>query len=64
MNVIEVEHELVATDLPVGAALLSFRLDIAGDEAFEELREALMAEGMQPGTLTDFVTPAAQSMPP
>ena len=64
VNVIEVEHKLVDTELPVGAALLSFRLDIAGDEAFEELCAALMAEGMQPGSLTDFVTPAAQSIPP
>ena len=64
VNVIEVAHELVDTHLPVGAALLSFRLDIAGDEAFEELSAALTAEGMQPGTLTDFVTPAAQSIPP
>lgn len=64
VNVIEVEHDLVDTHLPVGAALLSFRLDIAGDEAFEELCEALREAGMRPGTLSDFVTPAAQSIPP
>ena len=64
VNVIEVEHDLVDTHLPVGAALLSFRLDIAGDEAFEELCEALIEAGMRPGTLSDFVTPAAQSIPP
>ena len=64
VNVLEVEHDLVDTHLPVGAALLSFRVDIAGDEAFEELCEVLREAGMRPGTLTDFVTPAAQSMPP
>ena len=64
VNVIEVEHDLVDTHLPVGAALLSFRLDIAGEEAFEELCAALQAAGMRPGTVSDFVTPAAQSIPP
>ncbi|MXW36277.1 MAG: threonine ammonia-lyase [Chloroflexi bacterium] len=64
VNVIEVEHDLVDTHLPVGAALLSFRLDIAGDEAYEELSEALREAGMRPGTVSDFVTPAAQSIPP
>ena len=64
VNVLEVEHDLVDTHLPVGAALLSFRVDIAGDEAYEGLCEVLREAGMRPGTLTDFVTPAAQSMPP
>ncbi len=64
VNVLEVEHDLVDTHLPVGAALLSLRVDIDGDEAFEELRKALIEAGMRPGTVSDFVTPAAQSMPP
>lgn len=64
VNVIEVEHHLVDTHLAVGAALLRFQLDIAGDEAYEELCEAFRAEGMRPGTVGDFVTPTAQSIPP
>lgn len=63
-NVIEVEHEIVNAALPVGVALLTFRLDIAGAEAFDQLCAALEAAGMRRGTVSDFVTPAAQSMPP
>ena len=63
-NVIEVDHELVSADLAVGVARLTFRLDVAGPEAFEQLWAALAASGLRPGTVTDFMTESAAAMPP
>ena len=63
-NVLEVDHELVSADLPVGVARLTFRLDVAGPEAFEQLRAGLAAAGLRPGAVTDFVTESAAAMPP
>jgi threonine dehydratase len=62
-NVIEVNHELVSASLPVGAARLTFRLDVAGPDAFERLQAELAAAGLQPGAATDFVTESAAAMP-
>lgn len=62
-NVIEVGHELVTADLPVGVARLSFRLEVAGPEAFEDLKRQLLDTGLRPGTVTDFITARADAMP-
>ena len=62
-NVLEVDHELVAADLPVGVARLTFRIEVAGAEAFEELRAALREAGLREGAVTDFVTASAGEMP-
>ena len=63
-NVLQVDHELVNADLPVGVARLTFRLEVAGPEAFERLKESLRASGLRPGSVTDFVTKDAAEMPP
>ena len=62
-NVLEVDHELVAADLPVGVARLTFRLEVAGPEAFAELLAALGDAGLREGTVTDLVTDSAWAMP-
>ena len=62
-NIIEVDHETVTGDLPVGVARISLRVEVAGDEAFEELIEALLASGLVRAEATDLATPAAASMP-
>ena len=62
-NIIEVGHELVTADLPVGVARLTLRLEVAGDEAFEQLIETLLAAGLVRGAATDLTTAAAASMP-
>jgi threonine dehydratase len=63
-NVLEVDHVMVSADLPVGVARLTVRLDVAGPEAFEQLRVGLAAAGLGPGVVTDFVTKSAAAMPP
>jgi threonine dehydratase len=63
-NVIEVQHELVSADLPVGVARLTFRLDVSGPEGFARVEAELLAAGLQPGAATDFVTQSAAAMPP
>ena len=62
-NIIEVGHELVTSDLPVGVARITVRLEVAGDEAFERLVGSLLAGGLLRGEVTDLATPAAASMP-
>jgi len=62
-NILEVRHELITVDLPVGVARLVFRVEVAGAEAWDALLSALSEGGLQPGTATDFVTPAAAAMP-
>ena len=62
-NIIEVGHELVTADLPVGVARLTLRLEVAGDEAFEQLIETLLAAGLVRGAATELATAAAASMP-
>jgi len=61
-NIIEVMHDLVVPDLPVGVARITVRLEVAGVEGFDRLREALLAAGLHPGTATDYATDAAASM--
>ena len=63
-NIIEVAHELVTADLPVGVARITLRLEVAGPEAFEELIERLLESGLVRGEATDLATAAAVAMPP
>lgn len=58
-NVIEVRHEIVTPDLPLGVARLTFRLEVTGAEAFEALLDTLEAHGLRKGVATDLATPAA-----
>lgn len=62
-NIIEVTHELAVPGLPVGVARVSFRLEVAGDEAFEALVRSLLGLGLERGTVTDLATPAAANTP-
>ena len=62
-NVIEVQHELVTAELPVGVARVTLRLEVTGDGAFADLVETLLAGGLVRGERTDLATPAAASMP-
>ncbi len=62
-NIIEVGHELVDSQLPVGVACLTLRLEVAGAEAFAQLIETLLAAGLVRGEVTDLATAAAVSMP-
>ena len=65
-NVIQVEHRLTGDNQPIGVVLITFHLDVAGEEGFEELSGALQEAGMRagaPGTGVDFVTPNAQALP-
>jgi threonine dehydratase len=63
-NILEVTHELVTADLPVGVARLTFRLELAGPGAYEDVLEALLERGLVRGTETDLCTPAAAAMHP
>ena len=65
-NVIQVEHRLTGDNQPIGVVLITFHLDVAGEEGFEELSAALQEAGMRPGAPgsgADFVTPNAQALP-
>ncbi|MEX2372606.1 MAG: threonine ammonia-lyase, partial [Dehalococcoidia bacterium] len=62
-NVLEVTHELVTADLPVSVARITFRIEVAGPEAFDQLIAGLLARGLLPGAVTDLSTPAAASTP-
>ena len=62
-NVVEVRHELVTADLPVGVARLVFHLDVAGRQAFDELIASLLAAGMRRGARTDLMTEQAAAAP-
>ncbi len=62
-NIIEVEHELVTADLPVGVARITLVLEVADSEAFEQLLVRLADSGLVRSQRTDLATPAAASMP-
>ncbi len=62
-NIIDVHHETVTLDLPVGVARVTFRIEVAGGEAFARLMETLLAGGLVRGDVTDLATPAAAVMP-
>lgn len=62
-NILEVRHEIVTSDLPLGVARLTFRLEVADSDRFEAMKRGLVETGMLPGELTDLVTQGAASMP-
>ncbi len=62
-NIIEVDHELVTPDLPVGVARITLRLEVADDAAYEALVQAMLAAGLVRGDGTDLATPAAAQRP-
>jgi threonine dehydratase len=62
-NIIEVGHELVVPELPVGVARITVRLEVAGADGAQRLESALLDAGLRRGVATDFATPAAASMP-
>lgn len=62
-NVLEVQHELVTRDLPVSVARITFRLEVADDEAYRRMLGALETRGLVPGVKTDLSTPKAASTP-
>ena len=62
-NIIEVGHELVTAELPVGVALITLQLEVADNEAFELLVRRLVDSGLVRSELTDLTTPAAVAMP-
>lgn len=62
-NIIHVEHDLSAPDLPVEVARLTVILEIPEASAIEEVHNELLADGFAPGDRTDFVTPAATNWP-
>ena len=58
-NVIEVAHDLTPPELPVGVARLTFRIEVADEDAYRALEGALFAAGFGRGVETDFRTPTA-----
>ncbi len=62
-NILEVSHDLVAGDLPVGVGRLTFRVEISSADVFDDLVETMLAHGLLRGTLTDLSTPAATATP-
>jgi threonine dehydratase len=61
-NILEVEHDREAPDLPVGVAVLDLVLEIDGPEHFGRILDALRREGMKhaPGARSRFSTEAAR----
>ena len=62
-NIIHVEHDLSAPDLPVEVARLTVILEIPEAAAIEQVRDELLAAGFVAGDRTDFETPAAANWP-
>jgi len=62
-NIIHVEHDLSAPDLPVEVARLTVILDLPEATAIELVRGELLADGFAEGERTDFETPAAANWP-
>jgi threonine dehydratase len=62
-NIVEVRHDLVTADLPVGVACISLQLEVADREAFEQLVLRLVDSGLVRSEQTDLATPAAAAMP-
>src|SRR5690606_25285062 len=49
-NVLEVTHDLVTTDLPVSVGRITFRIETASPETFEQVVETLLRRGLVRGT--------------
>jgi threonine dehydratase len=59
VNVIDVDHDLVAPDLPLGVARVTLRIELAGDDAYTALLDRMLAEGFVRGSATDLATAEA-----
>jgi threonine dehydratase len=62
-NIVHVEHDLSAPDLPVEIARLTVILELPEAAAIELVRSAMLEDGFVEGTRTDFETPAAAHWP-
>jgi threonine dehydratase len=62
-NIVQVEHDLSAPDLPVEVARITLTLELPEARAIERVREELLRDGFFEGELTDFETPAAANWP-
>ena len=62
-NIIHVEHDLAAPDLPVEVARLTVILELPEAVAIERVHEELLVAGFAEGTLTDYQTTAAANWP-
>lgn len=62
-NIIHVEHDLSAPDLPVEVARLTVVLELPEAAAIKQVQAELLADGFTEGELTDYETPAAANWP-
>ncbi len=62
-NIVHVEHDLSAPDLPVEVARITMILELPEAAAIELVRSALLEDGFTEGERTDFATPAAANWP-
>ena len=62
-NIVQVDHDLAAPDLPVGVARITMLLELPEAGVFERVREELLRGGFVEGERTDFETPAAANWP-
>ena len=62
-NIVHVEHDLSAPDLPVEVARITVILELPEAAAIELVRSALLEDGFTEGERTDFATPAAANWP-
>ncbi len=62
-NIIHVEHDLSAPDLPVEVARLTVILELPEAADIERVHDELRADGFVDGERTDFDTPAAANWP-
>jgi threonine dehydratase len=62
-NILQVDHERTRGELPIGVSRITFSLEVAGNDAYERLMQALLASGLERGDSTDLATPAAAQMP-
>ena len=62
-NIVQVEHDLAAPDLPVGVSRITLVIELPQAEVYERVREHLIAAGLSEAELTDFQTSAAANRP-
>ena len=62
-NIVQVEHDLAAPDLPVGVSRITLVIELPQADAYERVREQLIAAGLSEAELTDFQTSAAANRP-
>ena len=62
-NIVQVEHDLAAPDLPVGVSRITLVIEMPEANAYERVRDQLIAAGLSEAELTDFQTSAAANRP-